>query len=99
MFDLSADVDDANITVEKTSKKRKREGGDKEKKKKIKKTDEKKAAGSAQAKKDKTVSLKLLRGNFFRCHIFLMKRVQNLKSFCRSSQNYFVLALFCSLHS
>jgi hypothetical protein len=28
-----------------------------------------------------------------------MKRVQNLKYFWRSSQNYFVLALFCSLHS
>jgi hypothetical protein len=39
----------------------------------------------------------LLRGNFFQCHVFTMKSVQNLKSFCRSSQNYFVLALFSSL--
>jgi hypothetical protein len=38
-----------------------------------------------------------LRGNFFQCHIFAMKSVQNLKSFWRSSQNYFVLALFSSL--
>jgi hypothetical protein len=27
------------------------------------------------------------------------KNVQNLKSFRRSAQNNFVLALFCSLHS
>jgi hypothetical protein len=39
----------------------------------------------------------LLRGNFFQCHIFAMKSVQNLKYFWRSSQNYFVLALFSSL--
>jgi hypothetical protein len=39
----------------------------------------------------------LLRGNFFQCHVFAMKSVQNLKSFWRSSQNYFVLALFSSL--
>jgi hypothetical protein len=38
-----------------------------------------------------------LRGNFFQCHVFAMKSVQNLKYFWRSSQNYFVLALFCSL--
>jgi hypothetical protein len=38
-----------------------------------------------------------LRGNFFKCHVFTMKSVQNLKSFWRSSQNYFVLALFSSL--
>jgi hypothetical protein len=41
----------------------------------------------------------LLRGNFFQCHVFAMKSVQNLKSFWRSSQNYFVLALFSSLFS
>ena len=41
----------------------------------------------------------LSRGTFFQCHVFAMKSVQNLKSFWRSSQNYFVLALFCSLHS
>jgi hypothetical protein len=41
----------------------------------------------------------LLRHNFFQCCVFAMKSVQNLKSFWRSSQNYFVLALFCSLHS
>jgi hypothetical protein len=35
-----------------------------------------------------------LRGNFFQCHVFAMKSVQNL---WRSSQNYFVLALFSSL--
>jgi hypothetical protein len=39
----------------------------------------------------------VLRGNFFQCHVFAMKSVQNLKSFWRSSQNYFVLALFSSL--
>jgi hypothetical protein len=38
-----------------------------------------------------------LRGNFFQCHVFAMKSVQNLKSFWRSSQNYFVLALLSSL--
>jgi hypothetical protein len=38
-----------------------------------------------------------LRGNFFQCHVFAMKSVQNLKYFWRSSQNYFVLALFSSL--
>jgi hypothetical protein len=32
-------------------------------------------------------------------HVFAMKSVQNLKSFGRSSQDYFVLVLFCSLHS
>jgi hypothetical protein len=36
----------------------------------------------------------VLRANFFQCHVFAMKSVQNLKSFWRSSQNYFVLALF-----
>jgi hypothetical protein len=41
----------------------------------------------------------LLRGDFFQCHVFAMKSVQNLKSFWRSSQNYFVLALFSSLFS
>jgi hypothetical protein len=39
----------------------------------------------------------LLRGNFFQCHVFAMKSVQNLKSFWRSSQNDFLLALFSSL--
>jgi hypothetical protein len=39
----------------------------------------------------------LLRGNFFQCHVFAMKNVQNLKYFWRPSQNYFVLALFSSL--
>jgi hypothetical protein len=39
----------------------------------------------------------LLRGNFFQCRVFAMESVQNLKSLCRSSQNYFVLALFSSL--
>jgi hypothetical protein len=38
-----------------------------------------------------------LRGKFFQCHVFAMKSVQNLKYFWRSSQNYFVLALFSSL--
>jgi hypothetical protein len=40
-----------------------------------------------------------LRGNFFQCHVFAMKSVQNIKYFWRSSQNYFVLALFSSLYS
>ena len=40
-----------------------------------------------------------LKGIFFQRHVFVMRSVQNLKSFWRSSQNYFVLALFCSLHS
>jgi hypothetical protein len=40
-----------------------------------------------------------VRGNFFQCRVFAMKSVQNLKSFWRSSQNYFVLALFSSLYS
>jgi hypothetical protein len=40
-----------------------------------------------------------LRGNFFQCHVFMMKSVQNLKSFWRSSQNHFVFALFSSLYS
>jgi hypothetical protein len=58
MFDLSADVDDANVIFERTSKKRKRgEGANDEKKKKTKKTDDKKSAGSG--KKDKMVRLKL----------------------------------------
>jgi hypothetical protein len=39
-----------------------------------------------------------VRGNFFQCRIFAMKSVQNLKSFWRSSQNYFVLALFCYIN-
>jgi hypothetical protein len=39
----------------------------------------------------------LLRGNFFQCHVFAMKSVQNLKYFWRSYQNYFVLALFSNL--
>jgi hypothetical protein len=43
--------------------------------------------------------VQLLRGDFFQCHVFSMKSVQNLKSFWRSSQNYFVLALFFSLYS
>jgi hypothetical protein len=43
------------------------------------------------------VAINFLRGNFFQCHVFAMKSVQNLKSFWRSSQNYFVLALFSSL--
>jgi hypothetical protein len=42
---------------------------------------------------------KFLRGNFFQCRVFAMQTVQNLKSVWRSSQIYFVLALFCSLHS
>jgi hypothetical protein len=41
----------------------------------------------------------LLRGNFFQCHVFAMKSVQNLKSFWRFSQNYFVFSLFSSLYS
>ena len=39
-----------------------------------------------------------LRAIFYQYRVFAMKSVQNLKSFWRSSQNYFVLALFCSLH-
>ena len=34
------------------------------------------------------------RGNFFQCRVFAMKSVQNRKSFWRTSQNCFVLALF-----
>jgi hypothetical protein len=34
-------------------------------------------------------------GNFFQCCALAMKRIQNLTSFWRSSQNYFVLVLFC----
>jgi hypothetical protein len=52
--------------------------------------------------KEQSVSARLnrlVRGNFFQCHVFAMKSVQNLKSFWRSSQNYFVLALFSSLYS
>ncbi len=71
MFDLSADVDDVNMIVEKTSKKRKREEGNKEKKKKMKKTDDKKSASSAQTKKDKTVRLKLLPDNIYIIKILL----------------------------
>ena len=44
--------------------------------------------------------IRVLRGNFFQCHLFTMKSVsQNLKSFWRSSQNHFVFALFSSLYS
>jgi hypothetical protein len=32
--------------------------------------------------------------NSFQCPIFALKSVQNRKYFCRSSQNYFVLALY-----
>jgi hypothetical protein len=39
----------------------------------------------------------IFKRQFFQCHVFAMKSVQNLKSFWRSSQNYFVLALFSSL--
>ena len=39
----------------------------------------------------------ILRGNFFQRRVFAMKSVQYLKYFWRSSQNYFVLALFSSL--
>jgi hypothetical protein len=46
---------------------------------------------------DQELSIELLRGNFFQCHVFAMKSVQNLKSYWRSSQNYLVLALFSSL--
>jgi hypothetical protein len=46
-----------------------------------------------------SIRLWCLRGNFFQCHVFTMKSVQNLKSFWRSSQNFFVLALFSSLYS
>ena len=58
-FDLSSDVDDANI-VEKSSKKQKRNEDYSEKKKKIKKDDKnKRAAGlTTQAKKDKKVLIK-----------------------------------------
>jgi hypothetical protein len=52
---------------------------------------------SKQTKKNKTKML--LRGNYFQCRVFAMKSVQNLICFWRSSQNYFVLALFCSLHN
>jgi uncharacterized membrane protein (DUF485 family) len=41
----------------------------------------------------------VLRGIFFQCRVFAMQSVQNQILFWRSSQNYFVLALFCSLHS
>jgi hypothetical protein len=44
-----------------------------------------------------SASARVLRGNFFQCHVFAMKSVQNLKYFWGSSQNYFVLALFSSL--
>ena len=57
MFDLSADVDDANIAVVKTSKKRKREEvSNIDKKKKTKKIDDKKSTGLGSKEKmdDKT---------------------------------------------
>ena len=38
-----------------------------------------------------------LRGNFFLCHVFSTKSVQNLKSFWRTSQIRFICALLCSL--
>jgi hypothetical protein len=38
-------------------------------------------------------------GKFFFCHVFAMKSVQNPKSFWRTSQNCFGLALFSSLYS
>ena len=40
-----------------------------------------------------------IKRQFFQCHVFAMKSVQNRKSFWRTSQNYFVLALFSSLYS
>ena len=36
----------------------------------------------------------LIKRQFFPCRVFAMKSVQNQKSFLRSSQNCFVLALF-----
>jgi hypothetical protein len=41
----------------------------------------------------------ILRGNFLLCHVFAMKSVQNRKSFWRTSENCFGLALFSSLYS
>ena len=38
-----------------------------------------------------------LRGNFFVCRVFSTKSVQNLKSFWRTSQIRFILALLYSL--
>jgi hypothetical protein len=46
-----------------------------------------------------TTVYECLRGNFFQRRVFAMKSVQNLGTFWRSSQNYLVLTLFCSLHS
>ena len=59
-MNLSSDVDDANIVVEKGSKKRKRSENYGGKKKEIKKDEKnKKAAGlTAQAKRDKKVLIK-----------------------------------------
>jgi hypothetical protein len=51
-------------------------------------------SGKKSAAEKKGICLK---GNFFQCHVFAMKSVQNLKCFWRSSQNYFVLALFSNL--
>jgi hypothetical protein len=41
---------------------------------------------------------KSLGGIFFLCRVFVIKSVQNSKSFWLSSQNCFVLALFSSLY-
>ena len=41
----------------------------------------------------------ILRVNFFQCRVFSTKSVQNLKSFCRSSQICFVFAFFHSLRT
>ena len=41
----------------------------------------------------------VLRGNFFLFHVFANKSVENQKSFGRTSQNWFVLALLFSLYS
>ena len=45
------------------------------------------------------VNEQTLRGSFFLCRVFVIKSVQNPKSFWRSSQNCFVLALFSRLYS
>ena len=42
---------------------------------------------------------KLLRGESFLCHVFLVKSIQNIRTFWRTTQNLLSLALLCSLYS
>ena len=43
--------------------------------------------------------LKCDKRQFFLCCVLVMKRVQNLKSLWRTSQNYFILVSFPGLYS